>query len=58
MNSEKISVNQTGTLFYTKYSYNSNGFRVRFKSFNMSVYDNREKLTQLDELYSNYALFK
>jgi hypothetical protein len=33
-NSEKTSYNQTGTLFYTKYSDQSNnGFRVRFKSF-------------------------
>lgn len=53
----KTSVNQTGTLFYTRNSA-AKTYRVRFKSFNLALFDNHEKLDDLQELENNYNMFK
>ncbi len=37
---------------------NSSAYRVKFRSFNLSVYDNESRKIQIDEMYKNYVLFK
>lgn len=55
--SNKTSVNRTGVMFYNKLSDSSN-YRVRFKSFNLAIYDNQPKLNEIEQIYKNYVLFK
>ena len=59
MSLQKVSHNQTGTLFYTKVAEGDNKpYRVRFRSFHLGVYENREKVEDLQNMQTNYNLFK
>jgi hypothetical protein len=58
MNENKITATQTGTLFYTKLSEGKGSFRVRFKSFNHTNLENRERQVELEQIQSDYNFFK
>lgn len=59
MNEFKISENRTGTLFYTRIGEGQNKpYRVRFKSFQLGVYENRPLIESLENLQNNYNVFK
>jgi hypothetical protein len=58
MSDSKISANKTGTVFYTKLPEASKGYRIRFRSFQQNMFENREVIDNLEQIQASYNLFK
>ncbi len=56
--SDKTSRNQTGTLFYTRYSSDNSKYRIRFKSFNMAMFEDTSRIALMEDMQNNYNMFK
>jgi hypothetical protein len=58
MSDHKTSANKTGTLFYTKLGESKKGYRVRFRSHQQGMFENRGLISELNDMQVNYNLFK
>lgn len=54
----KATENKTGTLFYTKIREGTPSFRVRFRSFQQVLLENKEIKDELSQMEVNYNYFK
>lgn len=54
----KATENKTGTLFYTKIREGTPSFRVRFRSFQQVLLENKEIKEELSQMEVNYNYFK
>ena len=58
MSEFKVSSNHTGTLFYSKIGTGNRPYRIRFQSFQQGIVHNKHLIEELDQIHTNYNVFK